>query len=124
MLADASSKQLNQFLAESIDEVLEDLLGKKTRQAIYEYLARECSLVKEEIPQNIDKFFHATEEAFGKGSRTIARCTVRKLFGKLGWKYEIIGGFEFSDYLDFARGRIARELLENAKASSNIQKPE
>lgn len=112
-----SAKTLNNLLSESIDEVLTDLLGRKARQAVYDYLARNCSLAKEDIPENMEKFFEVTEEAFGKGSRTIAKCIVKRLFLKLEWKFENIPGFEFQDYLEMARARIARELVDKAKAN-------
>jgi methylphosphotriester-DNA--protein-cysteine methyltransferase len=112
-----NAKTLNDLLAESIDEVLDHLLGRKAREAIYDHLARNYSLAREEIPKNIEKFFKVTEETFGKGSRTIARCIAKRLFEKLDWKFEDIHGFEFQDYLEAARARIARELVEKAKAS-------
>jgi elongation factor P--beta-lysine ligase len=116
LLQTANAKTLNDTLSVSIDEVLTDLLGRKARQAVYDYLARNCSLAKEDIPENLEKFFEVAEEAFGKGSRTIAKCVVKRLFKKLEWKFEDIPGFEFQDYLEMARARIARELVEKARA--------
>ena len=117
-LQDVGAKTLNNILSESIDEVLDNLLRRKTREAIYEYLARNYSLAKDDIPGNMDKFFQLIEEAFGKGSRTIAKCIVKRLFEKLGWKFEEIHGFDFYDYLEFARARMARELVQRAKATA------
>lgn len=116
LLPTVNAKTLNDTLSESIEEVLTDLLGRKARQAVYDYLARNCSVAKEEVPENMDKFFEVTEEAFGKGSRTIAKCIVKRLFKKLEWNFEDIPGFEFQDYLEMARARIARELVEKARA--------
>ena len=115
-LQDAGAKTLNDLLLESIDEVLDNLLRRKAREAIYQYLARTYSLARDDVPGNMDKFFQLTEEAFGKGSRTIAKCIVKRLFEKLGWKFEEIHGFDFYDYLEFARARMARELVQKAKA--------
>lgn len=117
-LQDATAKSLNDLLLESIDEVLDNLLRRKARDAIYDYLARNYSVAREEVPGNMDKFFMLTEEAFGKGSRTIAKCIVKRLFEKLGWKFEEIHGFDFYDYLEFARARMARELVQKAKDTS------
>ena len=116
LLPTANAKTLNGTLSESVDEVLTDLLGRKARQAVYDYLARNCSLAKEDIPENMEKFFEVTQEAFGRGSRTIARCIVKRLFKRLEWKFEDIPGFEFQDYLEMARARIARELVGKARA--------
>ena len=117
-LQDAGAKTLNDLLLESIDEVLDNLLRRKTREAIYQYLARTYSVARDDVPGNMDKFFQLTEEAFGKGSRTIAKCIVKRLFEKLGWKFEEIHGFDFYDYLEFARTRMARELVQKAKATA------
>ena len=117
-LQDAGAKTLNDLLLESIDEVLDNLLRRKTREAIYQYLARTYSVARDDVPGNMDKFFQLTEEAFGKGSRTIAKCIVKRLFEKLGWKFEEIHGFDFYDYLEFARARMARELVQKAKATA------
>lgn len=112
------AKTLNDLLLESIDEVLDNLLRRKARDAIYDYLARNYSVAREEVVGNLDKFFQLMEEAFGKGSKTIAKCIVRRLFEKLGWKFEEIHGFDFYDYLEFARARMARELVQKAKATA------
>jgi hypothetical protein len=117
-LQNAGAKTLNDLLLESIDDVLDNLLRRKTREAIYDYLARNYSVARDEIPGNMDKFFQLTEEAFGKGNRTIARCIVKRLFEKLEWKFENIQGFDFYDYLEFARARMARELVQKAKATA------
>ena len=114
----AGAKALNDLLLESIDEVLDNLLRRKAREAIYQYLARTYSVARDNVPGNMDKFLQLTEEAFGKGSRTIAKCIVKRLFEKLGWKFEEIHGFDFYDYLEFARARMAREFVQKAKATS------
>ncbi len=111
-----SAKTLDSLLGDSMDQVLDELLGRKAKEAIYDYLERNSLVARDDIPKNIEKFFEVTEEAFGKGSRTIAKCVVKRLFKKLEWKFEDLYGFEFQDYLEAARVRFARELLEKAKA--------
>jgi len=114
---DPKPRTLDSLLGESIDQVLDDLLGRKAKEAVYDYLERNCSLARDDIPQNTEKFFNLTEETFGKGSMTIAHCISERLWGKLGWEFEDIHGFEFSDYLEMARARVGREVVEKAKAS-------
>lgn len=114
---DLNAKTVDSLVGESIDQALDDLLGRRAKEAIYDYLERNNSLARDDIPKNMEKFFRLTEETFGKASRTIARCIVKRLWEKLGWKFEGINGFEFSDYLEMAKARIARELVQKAKAS-------
>ena len=107
---------LDSSIVESVDEVLTDLLGEKTREAIYDYLERNYSFGKEHVPKNLHKFFELLDQTFGKGSKTIGNAIIRKLFEKLDWEFAEIPAFEFFDYLEAVRARIARELVEQAKS--------
>lgn len=109
---------LDSLLVESIDEVLTDLLGRKTREAIYDYIERNYSFNRENLPKNLHKFFELLDQTFGKGSKTIGNAIIKKLFKKLKWEFAKIPGFEFFDYLEAARARIARELIEQAKSDT------
>lgn len=111
-------KTLDDLVLESLDEVLADLLGKKCKEAIYDHLERNYSIAREKIPENLQKFFELLEETFGRGSKTIGNAVIRKLFEKLGWEFGEVGSFEFFDYLDAMRARIARELVEHAKSAN------
>lgn len=108
---------LDDLLVECVDEVLTGLLGRKAREAVYDYLVRNYSISREKLPKNLHKFFELLDQTFGKGSKTIGNAIVRKLFEKLDWEFTEIPGFEFFDYLETARARIARELIEQAKSN-------
>lgn len=116
-ILDTYDKSLNTLLGKSIDQVLDDLLGRKAREAIYDYMERNYSVAREDIPRNTEKFFTLTSDIFGKGSKTIGRSISKRLWEQLGWKFVEIQDFEFSDYLEAAKARNARELVEKAKAS-------
>lgn len=116
----ASGNTLDALLFECIDETLTDLLGRLTKEAIYDYLERNCSLARNEIPGHLDDFFNLLEKTFGKGSKTIGKVIARKLYAKLEWEFEEIPNFGFVDYLERIRGRIARELLQRAKLGSSL----
>jgi hypothetical protein len=122
-ILDPNAKGLESLLGESIDHVLGDLLGRKAREAIYDYMGRHYSVFREDIPRNTEKFFAVTEAIFGKGSKTIAKCVTKRLWELLGWKFVEIQGFEFSDYMEAAKARNARELVEKAKASMQKTQP-
>jgi hypothetical protein len=111
-------KTLDDLVLESVDEVLADLLGRKCKEAIYDHLERNYSIDRENIPKNLQKFFELLEETFGRGSKTIGKAVIRKLFEKLGWEFGEVGPFEFFDYLNAIRARIARELIEHAKSAN------
>ncbi len=117
-----SAKTLDSLLADSIDQVLDELLGRKAKEAIYDYLERNYLMARDDMPRNIEKFFSLTDDVFGKGSKVIARCIMKRLWEQLGWKFVDVPGFKFSDYLEAARARIAREVLEKARASSLVER--
>lgn len=112
-------KTLDELVFDSIDEVLTDLLGRKPKEAVYDYLERHYSLARDMIPKNLRKFIELLDMTFGRGSKTICKAIARRLFDKLGWEFTEIKGFELLDYLEAARARIARELIEKAKAANH-----
>jgi hypothetical protein len=112
-----SPKTLDALLSESIDQVLADVLGRKAREAIYDYIERNYSIAREDLPKNVETFLTVTQDLFGRGSETIARCLVKRVWERLGWNFKNIPGFEFSDYIEAARARIARELVQNSRSA-------
>jgi hypothetical protein len=111
------SYTLEDLLVESVDEVLRDLLGTKVREAIYDYLERNYKIARDLVPRNLVTFFTVLDEICGKSSRIIGKAIASRLFTKLGWKFVEVKGFEFVDYLEEARARIARELIQRAKSA-------
>jgi hypothetical protein len=106
---------LNDLILDSIDEALSDLLGTRGRDLIYDHIARNYSFGREDIPLHLDEFLTLLEDTFSKGSQTIGRTAIRRLYGKLGWEFNFVPAFEFNDYLEAAKARIGRELFERAK---------
>ena len=105
------------MLGDCIDHVLSEVLGIKAKEAIYGYMERNYAVAREDVPTNMSKFFALTGEAFGSGSRTIARCIVKRMWQELGWAFTDMPGLEFWDYLEIARARMAREAVGITKVS-------
>jgi hypothetical protein len=105
---------LETLLLESIDEALTDLLGRRAREAVYDYLERNCLLARNEIPQRLDDFARLLEDTFGKGHKTIGKVIAKKLYGKLGWTFVEIPNYELIDYLSTVKSRLGRELARIA----------
>jgi hypothetical protein len=101
--------KMNYLVKESIDEALVNLIGRRARDAIYDHLERVYSVDRESIPGNLQTFFELLQATFGKGSITIGRAIVRKLFEKLEWKFNEVPCFGFFDYLEAIRTRMERE---------------
>ena len=113
---DITAGSLEDLLLQCIDEVLADLLGTKAKEAVYDHLERNHSLSRSDIPRHMNKFVELLEETFGKGSKTIGKAIVKRLYEKLEWKFYDNPGYEFMDHLDAIRARIARTLIEHAKS--------
>ncbi len=116
-----ASESLGDLLVQCIDESLTDLLGKRTREAVYDHLERNYALSRTEIPDHLNKFFELMEETFGKGSRTIGKSIIKKMFNKLEWTFVDMPGYEFMDYLEAIRKRITRTIIEQVNSSSKTQ---
>jgi len=114
-----NAKTLNELVWESVDEVLNGLIGKKPTEAIYDHLERQFSIARDDIPQNTETLFEVVKGLFGqKSSMVVSRCIAKRVYENLGWEFVQVEGFGFSDYIEMARARIARELVQKAKTLS------
>ena len=115
---DTTARSLDDLLLHCIDEVLADLLGRRTREAIYDCLERDHSLARSDIPKHMTLFLQLLDETFGKGSRTIWKLIIKRLYEKLEWKFYDNPGYEFIDYIEEIRAKIAKALTEHVKSCS------
>jgi hypothetical protein len=77
-------KDTDRLLLESLDEVLDDLLGKKVRIAFYDHLERIYYIGREDVPKRLGDLLLILERTFGKSGKTIERAVAKRLCGKLG----------------------------------------
>ena len=76
-------KDIDRVFLESLDDVLNDLLGKTVREAFYDHLERNYYMGKEDVPKRLGDFLLILERTFGKSGKTIERAIARRLCGKL-----------------------------------------
>jgi len=76
-------KDIDRVFLESLDDVLNDLLGKTVREAFYDHLERNFYMGKEDVPKRLGDFLLILERTFGKSGKTIERAIARRLCGKL-----------------------------------------
>lgn len=108
---------LNDLLLDSIDEALSDLLGTRGRDLIYDHIARNYSFGREDLPLHLNEFLKLLETTFARGSKTICRTIIRRLYSKLGWEFNPVPSFELNDYLQATKARIGHELFERARVN-------
>ena len=111
------ASRFDYMLLESIDEALADLLGRRSRDQIYDYLATRYRYGREEIPLKIFEFCDFLEDMFSTGSKTMERTMIRRLCDRLGYEFVHVPGFEFFDYLDALRARSERDQERRGRAS-------
>lgn len=80
----ADKKDNDRLLLESLDEVLEDLLGKHVRETFYDHLERNYYIGRGDIPNRLGDFLLILERTFGKSGKTIERTVAKRLCTKLG----------------------------------------
>jgi hypothetical protein len=76
-------KDIDRVFLESLDDVLNDLLGKSVREAFYDHLERNYYMGREDVPKRLGDFLLILERTFGKSGKTIERAIARRLCGKL-----------------------------------------
>jgi len=111
------ASRFDYLLLESIDEAIADLLGRRSRDQIYDYLATRYRYGHEEIPLKIFEFCDFLEDTFSTGSKTMERTIIRRLCDRLGYEFVHVPGFEFFDYLDALRARSERDQERRERAS-------
>ena len=77
-------KDIDLLLLESLDQVLDDLLGKTVREAFYDHLERKYYIGREDVPKRLGDFLLILERTFGKSGKTIERTIARRLCTRLG----------------------------------------
>jgi hypothetical protein len=95
------------LLSESIDAVLDNILGGRVKQTIYGCLERQ-GLRKYQIPEDLRGFDAFLEEKFGRGSGVIERQIARRLYASLGLELTEVPHFALADYVDIASRRLSQ----------------
>jgi len=117
----ASTGNFDQLLIESVDQALSDLLGDRTRNQIYDFICARYNYGREEIPERIEDFYAFLENTFASGSKTVGRTIIRRLFARLGYEYVNVPGFEFFDYLEAVRARVARDTTKQHSTNQAVK---
>jgi hypothetical protein len=85
-------------LMEAVDETLE-MLGRKVKPQIYNHLEKRAGLKREEIPDKPEVFSKGLNDLFGSASKLIERNIAKRLYDKLGLRFEPRENCHIVDYL-------------------------
>jgi hypothetical protein len=77
-------EDIDRLILESLDDVLEEILGKPMREAFYDLLERNYYICRDGIPSQLGDFLLILERNFGKNGKAIRRDVAQRLTQKLG----------------------------------------
>jgi hypothetical protein len=72
-------EDIDRLILESLDDVLDETLGKPMRQAFYDLLERNYYISRESIPSQLGDFLLILERNFGKNGKAIRRDIAQRL---------------------------------------------
>jgi hypothetical protein len=95
------------ILIESIDGTISSILGRRILESAYGFMAKDCGITKEHIPDRLDEFDDALVKMFGVGGTTIGRAIARRLYAQLGLEFIPHYRKRLADYVEEAKGRLS-----------------
>jgi len=105
------------LLLESIDDALADLLGRRSRDQVFDHLATRYGYGRDEVPVKICEFYEFLEKVFSSGAKTIGRTIIRRLCRKLSYTFVNLPDLEFLDLLAIVRAKFEHDA-ENPETTS------
>jgi hypothetical protein len=82
-MSEVSLLRFDEAFAESFEETLSEVLGKRVTKAFFVYLENYAGIGRGEMCQGYEEASKAMSEIFGKGAKVLGRRIVRKLCDKL-----------------------------------------
>lgn len=101
-----SQNNLRKILSEAVEEGLSSL-GDSPKQAIFFHLETSFEIRKDNIPTNLTEFAKALEKIFGPGAFYLEKLIVKRLYEKLGLKFEEEETWNFLEYVDNAKKHLS-----------------
>jgi len=101
-----SDIDVNDVLAESIDETITAMLSRTVLDALYDYLQRIHSISRDEIPYRLAALSTTLEKLFGAGANTMTRAIARKFYLKLGLEFTGNSSRTLLEYVDEAKMKL------------------
>lgn len=93
-------KDLEKLLLEAIDEGLQEVLGESGREMTFFHLENDYLVKRNDIAQKIEDFATGLEKIFGAGASVLENIIAKKLYSKLGLKYEDKKDYTFANCLN------------------------
>ena len=98
-----------------VDETMKQIFGEASTKAIYGYLENNSHLKLEEVAEEPEVFSASLKRLLGSGALVIENLILKKLYSKLGLKFEAKKGYGFSDYVKELRKRLGDEKVRRRR---------
>ena len=102
--------EVDDLLLSVIDETVRHIFTEAGTKVIYDYLMNNHHLKLEEFAEKPEVFSAGLERLMGSGAKVIEILVLKKLYRKLGLKFEEKKGYGFPDYI--------KELRKSAVAQA------
>ena len=95
----SAHKKFEKILLDVVDQGIRDVFGEAAVRFIYDYLERNSSLRRDDIPEKPEIFAEGLEEMLGSGAKVIEKLVLKNLYSHFGVNYQEREGYKFSDYI-------------------------
>jgi hypothetical protein len=108
-------------LLSSIDTILTVVLSAKVREAVYDNLARQRALAREDIPSHMGEFIILLEKTFGVGAATLQRRIIKLLYQTMGWEEIKVTNFGLAEHYALISAIVDRvQSISKSPLSSQV----
>jgi len=103
-----ADKKFDKILLDVVDQGIRDVFGETAVQFIYDYLDKNSSLGRDDIPKKPEIFVEGLEEMLGSGAKVVEKLILKNLYSHFGVNYQEREGYGFSDYIREIEVKLSR----------------
>lgn len=108
-----AQKIFDKILLEVVDQGIRNVLGEPAVRFIYDYIEKNFSLRRNDIPVELEVFAEGLDEMLGSGAKVIENYIVKNLCSHLGFNYQCKKDYRFSDYVRKIEVKFLRSRLKS-----------
>ena len=102
--------EIAEFLVKTLDSGLKEIFGEYAASIIYDYMERNFSLRKDEIPTRIEEFRKGLRKFLSTGAYVVEKAVLKKLYRSYGLEFEEKENYDFEDYLEELKRKLKSEI--------------
>ena len=115
-----NKEEFKKLLLQTIDGNLKQIFRETATHIIYQFLEKNYSLKREDIPEKLETFMEGLQEFFRSGAHMIEQSILKELYSNLGLKYKSRKCYGFVDYIDDLEN--VYQAIKNPPKSKRLQR--